>query len=117
MIDFPEFVDIVAGTYNVRHTSGTLRSNFESGFSKQRKAYCSGFKQVTFQINIPGHRKNDFVDWWDSIGKGAIWFLFVDPETLVKSRARLVEFNLELAPQDPQFRKYRAPISLEIFDG
>lgn len=46
MIEFPTYVDIVAQTYNVEHTSTTLRSDFESGFAKQRQAYCLGLKEL-----------------------------------------------------------------------
>lgn len=117
MIDFPTYVDIDASKYQVDHTSGVLRSNFDSGFAKQRQAYCAGFKKVSFEILIPGHKKNDFIDWWNQIGKGALWFSFIDPETQTQTRARLTEFNLSFSAQDKQLRKWRVPISLEIFDG
>lgn len=117
MIDFPIYVDIDASTYSIEHTATVLRSNFDSGFHKQRQASCAGFKRVQFEILIPGHRKNDFVDWWNSVGKGAIWFKFVDPETQIITRARLTSFNLQMQPQDAQFRKWRLPITLEIFDA
>lgn len=117
MIEFPTYVDIVANTYNVEHTSNVLRSDFDSGFPKQRQGFCAGFKRMTFDIYVPGHKKQAFIDWWDSVGKGANWFLFIDPETLNHARARMTEFNLNFQPQDNQFRKWKTTISLEIFSG
>jgi hypothetical protein len=117
MIDFPTFVDIDASTYRVQHTSSVIRSEFESGFSKQRQAYCSGFKRISFDIFVSGHKKQDFILWWESVGKGALWFNFIDPETLQISRARLIEFNLDFQPNDNQLRKWKTSLSLEIFNG
>lgn len=117
MIYFPTYVDIIANTYNVEHTANVLRSDFDSGFPKQRQAYCAGFKRVSFDVYVPGHKKQDFIDWWDSLGKGALWFVFIDPETLQETRARMTEFNFQFVPQDNQLRKWRTSLALEIFSG
>lgn len=117
MIEFPTYVDIVAQTYNVEHTSTTLRSDFESGFAKQRQAYCLGFKRINFDILVSGHKKQDFIDWYNTTGRGALWFKFIDPETESETRARFTSFNLSFSSLDTQLRKWRASISLEVFDA
>jgi len=66
---------------------------------------------------VSGHKKQDFILWWESVGKGALWFNFIDPETLQTSRARLIEFNLDFKPNDNQLRKWKTSLSLEIFNG
>lgn len=117
MIAFPTYIDIDATTYQVEHTAVVLRSDFDSGFPKQRQAYCAGFKKISFEVLVPGHKKVDFIDWWNLVGKGALWFSFIDPETQSETRARLTEFNLNFSAQDKQLRKWRSSISLEVFDG
>ena len=115
--EFPIYVDIEASTYRESMISTVIRSDFDSGFAKQRRQYCASFKRVSFDISICNERYDDFISWWkNDINMGADWFLFVDPSSEKQKRARLIEFDIDLRP-DKLMRKWNTSISMEIFDN
>lgn len=115
---FPDYVDIQANTYNEEFTSSVIRSEFDSGFAKQRTQFCKGFKIISFEIKICNDNYQNFLDWWrNDIKRGAYWFHFTDPQTETVRRARFTEFNLSLIPNDKYLRSWRTTVILEIFDN
>jgi len=117
MTDFPEFVDIQADSYRERYLSNVVRSDFDSGFAKQRNEYKSTFKQISFSFRFAGHRYNDFISWYYGVQNGALWFWFWDAQSQAKVRARMVEHDLDLQPRDDQMRTFESSITLEVFNG
>lgn len=117
MTDFPDFIDIDADSYQENYISNVIRSDFDSGFAKQRNQYNSTFKQIQFGFKFYGHRYDDLLTFYNTVRTGALWFWFWDPQTETKRRARMVEHDLGLRPLDTQMRRWQGSMRLEIFNG
>lgn len=117
MTDFPEFIEITASSYQENHRSNVVRSDFDSGWAKQRNEYFSTFKEMQFSFRFAGHRYDDFMQFYFDIGNGALWFWFWDPQTETKRRVRMVEHSLQLRPQDNQMRSWIGSMTLEVFNA
>lgn len=115
---FPEYVQMQISNYDEEYISGVIRSDFDSGFSKQRQTTSSNFKQINFEIIVANSRMTDFVNWWkNDIKRGSLWFTFVDPRDLTEKRARMVTQNLKPTPLDAQFRRNKIPFLVEVEDA
>lgn len=117
METFPSYVKIGMEGYNEKRESALLRSDMESGPTKQAKiksaVLVTRHAKLLFRTNA---EYQSFINWFSvNINEGADWFTWTDPTSLTVKQARFVSGGLDAAPLGNASGPWTASANIETW--
>lgn len=116
---FPTYATLIFDGFSEDFEKSIMRTEFDSGLPRQAptKSRAMHFRTLTYNLCS----KTDylsFLNWYDNdLGRGAYWFLWLDPVSGKNLRARIFEGDIKAVPLEKTLNKWNVTFRLETWSN